>query len=93
MEKDWKKGKAESAIQEYERQQMAKAAADFKAKQKQKRDLWQELRSKGFTSDQCSDIMEWIKTLPKNIELGDSSGIAVSVNENGINVTGGVTLQ
>jgi hypothetical protein len=32
-EKNWKTGKAEGAMQKYEREQMAKAAEEFKKKQ------------------------------------------------------------
>lgn len=34
------------------------------------RDLYQELRTMGFTSDQCSEILDWTEKLPiKNIEI------------------------
>lgn len=34
------------------------------------RDIYQELRAIGLTSDQCSDVMDLIDTLPIHIKTG-----------------------
>lgn len=52
-----------------------------------KRDLYQELRTLGFTSDQCCQILDWTENLPiilshqtKDVRLTISQGI-ISVNK------------
>ena len=63
---NWKKERGESSMLEYEKKQMAKAKEEFK-KRKKPRDLYLELRTIGLTIGQCSEVLEWINTLPIRI--------------------------
>ncbi len=50
------------------------------------RDLYQELRIIGLTSDQCFEVSNWLKTLPVYIDGQLQSKVLVNVDDNGIKV-------